>query len=144
VNLGPSIRAALLESPVAAGLATYQGVPAVFTRRPVPEDAAYPLAIVGPEVSVTDQDLLNERVPVVVRDVVVYGQKGAPGEDQYRVVEELAWAVRELFHRQKRSLTVADHHVVDVVTAGPIAAPTEDENLVGRLVSLTVRLQRRA
>lgn len=146
LNLGPPIRTALIGAePIASDLSEWQGEPAVFTRRPVPPNAADPMIIVNPDSAVTDEDGLTSERPVVVRDIAIYGKKGPPGDpsDQTRIVERLGFRVRRLFHRQKFALVVPGYSVIDIVAAGPIPAPVDDEATVGRIVSLTVRLVRR-
>lgn len=145
--LSAGLRDAIIgRSAIAAMLGTYDHEPSVHTRRPVPTGATYPAVVIGPNVSVSDQDFLTSRVPVLQRDVVVYGSAGAPGaaNDQYRDVEEIADEIHVLFHRNKDALVVDGFHVVDVVARGPIPAPTENERLIGRAVPLTIRLHRSA
>jgi len=141
------LREALLGvSAITELLGTYQGEPSIYTRRPVPSGATYPALVIGPNVFMRDQDFLTSRLPIIGRDIVVYGQMAAPGseDDQYRDVEEIADGVYDLFHRNRLSLLVDGFHVVDVVANGPIASPTENERLIGRAVPLTIRLHRRA
>jgi hypothetical protein len=139
LNLSEPIREAVLGDPdITSYLGTYAGEPSVHTRRPVPSEATYPAVVISPDVSLTDFDALNGSRPIAVRDVAVYGQQ--PGS--YRRVEELGYTIRELFHRRKENVVVDGYHVVDLVASGPIVAPTDDEKLVGRVVTLTFRLQK--
>ena len=140
LDLGPAIRTAILaDATIVALLSTYLGEAAVFTRRPVPTGTTYPLVVISDDVSVTDRDALVSRRPVVIRDVLVYGNKPA----QYRVVEQIAYLLRELFHRQKGSLTNADYDIIEVQVFGPRTAPTSDDEIIGRLVSLTISTRRK-
>lgn len=141
MNLSAAIRTALVEDTgIAAALANYQGTKPVFTRRPAPDDAPFPIIMVSGDIAVDDADGVDDDRPIVTRDVGVYGQNEPA--DAYVAVEELGWAVRRLFHRRKNVITVDDWHVIDVVARGPRIAPTDDEKTVGRVVSLTVRLAR--
>lgn len=144
LDLKPAFRDAVMDNAsITALLAEWKGEPAVFTRRPVPDDAAYPCAIVGNPVSVTDQDGLTSDRPVVQSDIAFYGHKGTPGStnDQTRSVETMAFAAREHFHRNRFSLQPSGYSVVDIVVAGPIPAPTSDETKFGMLISVTTRLK---
>lgn len=145
MNLAQPLREAILNNvEITDALGTYMGEPSVFTRRPLPDGATYPMVAISPDISIRDADALVTQRPIIQRDVTVYGQIGPAGSetDHYRVVETLAYAVREMFHRRKQVLFVDDYHVVDIVASGPIPAPTESERLIGRVVSLTIRLHR--
>lgn len=145
LDLGPPIRAALLEAENIAGeLGLYKEKPAIFTRRPVPEEASDPIIIINPDAAISDEDALNSERPIVMRDIAIYGVKAAPADpaDQSRLVEALGYRVRKLFHRQKFSIRPEGFSVIEIIATGPIVAPVDDEATVGRIVSLTVRLRR--
>jgi hypothetical protein len=138
LNLAPAILTTLKADPTIAGsISTWENEPSVFTRRPAPPDAPYPLILVSPDIAYTDQDALTARRDVIMRDISVYGTQPT----QYRLVELVAYRVRDVFHRQHTSLRPDGYNVIDIRATGPIAAPVDDENLVGRLVTLTVRVQ---
>lgn len=140
-DLSAPIRTALVgAASVTALLPTYLGSYPVFTRRPAPTGAPYPMIMVSPDISTSDQDGVDDRRPVVERDVAVYGHNDTAAH--YRDVEELAYAVRALFHRRWRALTVSGWKVVGVIVRGPMPAPTDDEQTIGRLVTLSVSLAR--
>lgn len=111
--------------------------PSIHTRRPVPEGAEYPMIVVNPDTSITNEDWLRSRRPVIVRDIIVYGEL----DSQYRVVEEIAYYLRDKFHRQKSSIEVSGYGVIDIVVVGPFPAPTDDFQHIARGITLTVRLQ---
>jgi hypothetical protein len=94
------------------------------------------MIVINSDTTIGNEDGLVSRRPIIVRDLVVYGQQ----DDQYRVVEELAYYLRQKFHRQKRALTVSGYHVIDIVATGPNPAPTDDWNHIARAVTLTIRL----
>lgn len=120
------------------GLATYQGAPAVFTRRPVPIDCGFPLIITAGDVTHGDEDFIADEMVQIVRDIAVYGNKHA----DYRAVETIALDVRDLFHRNRESLTVPGWHVVDIRCRGPVPTGDDDDQTIGRVVTLQVRLTR--
>jgi hypothetical protein len=138
-NLAQPILTALRASgAITAQLTAYMGSFPIFTRRPAPTDAPYPMIMVSPDISVSDLDGINDFRPQQQRDITVYGQNDTPAK--YRVVEAMAYQIRDLFHRQRRALLVAGWSVTDIRAIGPIPAPTDDEQTVGRLVSLTIQL----
>lgn len=122
----------------------WKGEPAVFTRRPLPDDAPDLCVLINPPAGVTDFDALNSQRPIVVHDIGVYGRKAAPGstDDQTREVEKFGFALRSHFHRNRFSVRPDGIHVIDVQARGPYPAPTDDEAEVGRMVTLTIRLRR--
>lgn len=142
-DLGPSIRAAILaNAAITSKLVTWQGEPAVFTRRPIPADSGYPCIAISPDISYGDQDFINSPLSVIMRDVVVYGQQ----PNDYRAVEQMAYELREMFHRKPWSLGNTPFHVVSINTSGPYIAATEQyasnlPSLLGRVVTLTMRVQ---
>lgn len=142
--LGPLRSGVIGASGVAALLAQWKSEPAVFTRRPVPDDAPDPSVLIQGPVGLTDLDALNAPRPIADYDLLVYGSKGAPGsdEDQTRVIEQIAFLLRTHFHRNKFSFTPTGFGVIDVRVRGPFIAPTDDEQTVGRVLSLTIRLRR--
>lgn len=138
-DLSAPIRTALLgSSDITDRLEAYAGSYPIFTRRPPPRDAPYPMIVVSPDVAVGDQDGLSDLRPVVERDVAVYGHNDSA--ENYRAVESIARAVRALFHRKWRALTVPDWKVVEIAARGPMPAPADDEQTVGRLVTLAISL----
>lgn len=140
LDLAPAIRTALIAEPTITGLITeFLGEPAVLTRRPTPDGAEYPLIVISEGVAITDADGLTSDRPIVVRDVLIYGNQ----PDDFRTIEQLGYLVRELFHREKEAIDPADYHVIEIVTAGPRAAPTSNDEIAGRVVTLTIQLRRK-
>jgi hypothetical protein len=137
-NLAGPIRTAILEDgPIVALLGVFKDEASVHTRRPAPQGATYPMAMVSPDIATANADFLSSEFRTVIRDVSVYGEQ--PG--QYRTVEQAAYLIRRLFHRKRLSIQAPGLHIVDIVASGPIPAPVDDEKLVGRLVSLSIRFQ---
>lgn len=139
LDLAVPLRAALIEAvTIGPQLAQYVGEPAVFTRRPVPADATMPFALINPPAAIGDADYLNEDMPIVMRDVIFYGAQPA----DFVLIEELGYAARLLFHRQKWAITPEGYDVVSIVARGPIPGPTDDKSTVARVVGLTIQLRR--
>lgn len=126
IDLAPAIRASLLTI-----------ADTVYTRRPVPSGATYPMIVVSQDIANVDRDLVSTRIQYVVRDIIVYGQNDTAAH--YREVEDLAYQVFDLFHRRPSMISVTGWHIVDVVARGPIAAPTDDNTTVARVVTLSIR-----
>lgn len=136
------LSAALRTSIIAAtGISTQLGVwqnePAVFTKVPVPADAPYPMCIIPSPSSIGDADGLNSHRPIFVRDILFHGHQ----PDHYRLVEQMAFAARTLFHRQKFSTVPDGFAVIDIRCNGPLPAPVDDDKTVARMISLTIRLR---
>lgn len=143
-DVGPALRAAVIaNAAISSELSQWQGAPAVFTRLPLPEDASFPCVAIPFEASTLDQDALTSQRTVIVRDIMVYGNIAAPGtdEDQTRVVDDIARELRTMFHRNKAALVNTSYHVIDIVVNGPRPAPVDDDKTVGRMVTLTLRIQ---
>jgi hypothetical protein len=141
MNLAEPIRTALVGSAtITSNLPAYLGSYTVFTRQPVPADADFPMILVSSGFQGSEEDGLRDERPLLVRDVLVYGQNDTAAN--YRVVEDIAFAVRALFHRARTAIVVSGWSVVDIVAQGPSPAPVDDEQTVGRRVELTVRLAR--
>lgn len=140
LDLAAPLRAAIADDEsIAPQLALYAGAPAIFTRRPVPADAIYPFVLINPTAVLSDQDWYDTELPIVVRDVAIYGKQEG---DQYRIVEQLGFAVRQLFHRRKWAVTVPGYDVIRLRANGPISGATEDQQIIARVVSLTIELRR--
>ena len=138
LDLGPALRAAIIaDGAITALISTWEGEPAVFTRRPVPDDVTYPFILVAPSVSIGDADWLKTRIPRPRHDVIAYGQQAR----DYRPIQDLGYLLRQKFHRQPFSITVAGYSVLEIVATGPMAAPVDDANEVGRAVLLAVKLR---
>jgi len=138
VDVGPAILAALQTNPAITDLLSiWTGEPAIFNRRPPPDDAEYPLAMISPDITIGDQDFLKTRIPVVRRDITIFGEQ----PDQYRAVETAARKIRTQFHRVRSSLVVEGFSIVDIVVSGPRAAPADDQKLVARACLLTIKLR---
>lgn len=139
MNLSQGLRDLILADPaITALLSPYNGSFAVFTRRPVPEDAKFPMIVISTDVTVNNEDGISYHGPVAVRDIMVYGLN--ENATQYRDIETLGYALRELFHRTTTPIPVDGYHVIDVQASGPRIAPADNDNEIGRMVELTIRM----
>lgn len=139
VDVLPAVYAAITgNSSITALLGTWNTNTSVFTKRPVPERASYPMIIINPPFSITNpEDALVERRPLISLDIAVYGEQ----EKHYRDVDAVAFLIRNQFHRIRTALTVSGYVVYEIVTTGPIPAPADDEEHIGRAVTLNIKLQ---
>ena len=139
LDLGPALRAALANAPGIGDLIDqWEGEPAISTRRPFPD--SFPALAIGINafVAITDNDGLSRDRPSVMADIAVYGNN----PDHFRMVEGVALAVRQLFHRQKWAISPGGYDVVSIVAKGPFPGPTDDDSSVARIVGLTIQLRR--
>ena len=116
-----------------AKLGTFGGLPAIFTKRPVPDAATRPIVIAATVVSDVDADLVASRGREITRDIAVYGD----ARSDFDKVMDAAEIIRNLFHRRK--LAVTGWRTVRLKARGPIEAPAEPQD-IGRIVTLTIRL----
>lgn len=136
-DLAVSIRAALLaDSDIADQLADYLGSKAVFTREPAPAQAVYPMIVVSRNTGTDNEDGLNDFRPKVVHNITVHGSHELP--DNFRVVSDLGYRIRNLFHDQKNA-TAVGWDTVRQVCNGPVDLPTTGPT-TARTVALTVLL----
>lgn len=140
-DLSTNIRAALIaDTSIMAKIANYKNSKAVFTRRPVPEDATYPMIVVSPLVAATNLDSLNCGRNIETYDILVYDTN----EDSvnYRNVEEVAFAIARKFHRaDKFSISApTGTKIVNIMANAPLPSPTDDNVKVARFVSVQVQL----
>lgn len=118
---------------LAALLATYGGVPAVFTTDPVPVDATLPYIIAVGDVVNTSFDTKNSRGREIWRDVRCYTDN--TGSDA--AVEAIAERVRAILHRQE--VVISGYNWIMTDVNGPIAANESDAK--GRVVTVKIIAQ---
>lgn len=136
-----ALRVSLIEDgDIAPELGLYAGEPSIHNRRPVPAEALYPMILINPPTAAGDDDGLTSDRPWEIRDLCIYGRQ----PDDYRLVERLADLMRLKFHRQKFSIAPEGYSVIDIRAAGPLPAPVDDAAIVGRMVTLTIRLRRQS
>ena len=138
-DLTEAIRTAIVNSDCALNLATYLGSPAVFTRLPTPGNAPYPLVtVLLASNPAADEDAVNDRRLLLSYAISVHGSNRSVPATQYRLVAQIAYCLRTLFHRQ-RNLTLDDWDVVDQRCVGPADQPSIGQ-IATRVVTLNVRI----
>ncbi len=138
VDLAEPLRSKILAtSSITALLPSYLGAKTVFTRRPVPPTSPYPLIVVSSDIVFSDQDGIDDSRPIIRRDVIAYGQNDTA--EHYRTVETLGRLLRELFH-SKRDIVVTGWSTMICTCLGPQIAPTDDDQVIARVVTLTLWL----
>lgn len=143
IDLAPKIRAAIISAPLASNISNFNGSKAVFTRRPAPEGAEYPMVFIGPQIQVAQDDFLNGKLRrSVVYDIFVYGQNDEASK--YRTVETIAFAISKLFARPTNPFFLSattGYNIVGIVGTTSRPAPTDDLNIVGRMCSVTITIE---
>lgn len=116
-------------------LATYYGMPAIFTQDPAPEGAEYPYIITAGHVADTFEGVSSKTRSGrdIERDIRCYVKRG-----DMAALEEIAERVRELFHRQP--LVIAGWETVRVNASGPVVGPEED-TAHGLIVTISFTIQ---
>ncbi len=134
--LAPLRAAVAGNSSITAKLGTYLGSPAIFTRRPAPEDAPDPCIIIGPMVTRNEQDGVNDFRPIVTVDIAVYGEV----DRDFRDVDEIGELLHQTFHRVRDSITVTNYTVMQIRATGPYPAPGDTNDTVARRITLSIEL----
>lgn len=138
IDLLPIIREFIISDiDLTANLSSYKNSKSVFTRRPIPEDIEYPIILINPPVTQSETDFLNIFRREVVYDIIVYGKNDT--SENYRKVEETAFLLANKFARlNKNSFNMpSGSMLVQAIGIGPLIAPTDDENMTARAVSVT-------
>jgi hypothetical protein len=136
-DLSNPIRDALLANvAITSELTPYLNSYPIFTRRPSPDDTPFPVVMVSQDISVIDQDGINDYRPLIRRDVAVYHRND--DASHYRLAVQIALRVWRMFNERRRSLIVPDWDVVDVTAEAPIAISNEAGTITGRIVQLRV------
>ena len=139
--MSQTIRATLAADDfINSNLAQYLGDITIFTLRPVPSDAPYPMIVVDPNKADVDVGGLNYNQLRILADINVYGVT-IPASN-VRLVDQLAYEVFELFHRNRYSVQVPGWQTARIWCNGPTQIPSDDDMRVGRLISLTAELVR--
>jgi hypothetical protein len=120
-------------------LAEFEGEPAIFNDR-APDsfqfDAGFAVVIAAPS-SDEDASTFSETIRAITQEVRIYAKDtGSTAE-----IDDLARAIRDLFHLQADALIVGGGKVNTATATGPVAAPTTDPSLIGRRVMLRLELQ---
>jgi hypothetical protein len=121
------------DATLAALLATYDGVPAVFTTDPVPGDATLPYVVSAGEAVNMPFDTKTTLGRKIWRDVRCYDSANGSAVK----VEAIADRVRVLFHRQ--SFLIPGFAWILAECSGPIVA--DEQDAYGRIVTVKLTLE---
>ena len=121
------------DAELAALLASYNGLPAVFTVDPAPGDAVLPYIVTAGNVADSGWDTKTGLGRHVFRDVRCY----AAADGSAVTVEAIAERVRELFHRQP--LVVSGFGVLVAICSGPVAS--DEGAAYGRIVTCQWKME---
>ena len=141
IDLQPEIRSLIInDATLSTLIADYLNSKAVFTRRPTPEDAQYPLVIISPIVTDLERDFILCGRRTLTYNIMIYGYNDTP--ENYRDVEEISLSISKLFHRIDRTTfpTSSDYSLIQSTASSPMPAPVDDENKVGRVVVLNLQI----
>lgn len=145
IDLSAALRTAILNDPLAADISNFSGSKAIFTRRPAPTGATYPMVFIGPQIASGQSDYVDGKLRrTIVYDILTYGQNDEAAK--YRIVEKIAFAIGLKFARPSPFIITAPtgFSIVGISGTTPSPAPTDDLNIVGRMVSVTIILQETA
>jgi hypothetical protein len=137
--LSNAIYAALSGSAaLTAKLGTFDGGPAIFTQEPIPDAATRPVVLASRTISDEPDDPIGQGVEgrIIARDIAVYGSATA----NFRAVVEAAEIIRGLIHRKR--IVVSGWQTVIVLASGPVVAPVDGPQEIGRLITAIFRLRR--
>lgn len=141
IDLQPAIRSVILNDlSISSLLPAYNGSKPIFTRRPTPTDAPYPLVLISDTVADSQQDYLACGHRVMTYDVAVYGYNDTPAN--YRLVQDIARRIANKFHRLKSyEITMPlGSSLIQSTTIGPLSGPVDDDNKIGRVVILNLEV----
>lgn len=135
------IRSAIVgDSSITSLLDSYKGSYPVFTRLPVPNDTPYPCVVVSENINLTHDDGINDNRITAVKEVIVYGSANPPPVE-WRLVEQIARLIADLFHRQPDNLNVTGWKVVDIRVNVRGFPPYEQmAQNIGSVVSLAIQI----
>lgn len=121
-------------SAITSRLAVYNAKPAIFNdMRNIPHDAALPYVVINGSQS----DIAYDTKTTVGRDVVTNISVYSAESDDSSLVDDVAEAIRGLFHRSP-PMTISGYGAYVAICTGPYEAPAENQ-IFGRLIM--VRLQ---
>lgn len=116
-------------------IANYNNSESIFTYRPVPQDAPYPMCIISTTLGGNDSDYINCFKRNILYNVIIYDKNLTP--NQYVNIERAANTVARSFHRMNpTSLDIQGVRVVSVTASNPFPAPTDDNETIARAITL--------
>jgi hypothetical protein len=141
IDLQPAIRSVILNNvEISSLLPNYNGSEPIFTRRPVPTDAPYPLVLISHVVADNQIDYVKCGRRVLTYDLAVYGLNDSAAN--YRKVEQIARLIATKFHRiAPYAISMpTGSSLIQSTVIGPLSAPVDDNNKVGRVVILNLEV----
>jgi hypothetical protein len=137
----PIITVLEASSAVTDALPAWGSIKPIHSRRPIPADTTYPCIAISPTIGALDTlAQISNETPEIIIDISVFDDNDTA--TNYRAVESLARTIRDLFHRNRRSITISGYSVTQITCTGPIPGPLDDDVKVHRVVTLTVQLVR--
>lgn len=145
MNLSEALRTAiLLNDDVTRYLGEYTDLPAVIIRKRLPADVAEPfpspMVLISEDTGEINQDLINTNMSIFMRQLSVYGAQNRDTAN----VDLAAAALRTMFHRKKRAITIPDFQVSSIVVDFVRVAPDDGPVTVGRVLGLSIRIRETA
>lgn len=136
ISLASNIRQFIVaDATFAALVADYKNSKAVFTRRPVPTDATFPMAVVSSLVTSRIDDLIDENRRTLTYDVILYDDNDTVTSQTN--AESAINRLITLFHRNRSMPVPSGWRLIDTVANGPFNAATDDQAKVARAVTLS-------
>ena len=121
-------------------IAPYKNSYSVFTYRPVPEDATYPMSVISTTLGGADSDYINCFKRNIQYNVIVYDKNLSP--QNYVNIENVANSIARSFHRlSPTSLDLSGVKVVSVTASNPFPAPTDDNETIARAITLNFEVK---
>jgi len=138
IDISSQIRSLILNTnSISSLLPNYHNSKAIFTRRPAPADANGLVVFISPLIGGgIDSDFLKLQKREIFHDIACYGPNDTA--INYRKVQEVAFALAQTFHRidiQKLEMPQG-WQLVRTKCFGPMPAPTDDQKIVGRMISV--------
>ena len=112
----------------------YNAKPAVFTARPVPQNAPFPFVVIEPSLRDDRFDTKTTRGREIELELIVVDKRTGT----IAKVEEIGDHLRDLLDRYP--LTVEGHRVIVMEATGPSGGP-QDEDIYTRVVGLRVVIE---
>lgn len=141
IDLQPTIRSRIIQdAEIISLVSVYKDSFGVFTRKPVPEDAIYPMIVISPIVTDREEDWITCQKRTLTYDIVVYGNND--DAVKYRNVEKIASRLTTIFHRMPRfSLTMPEgSSFIKSTASAPMPAPVDDNQKTGRIVIVNIEV----
>lgn len=140
IDLQPSLRTFILNDlTISSLLPAYLDSKAIFTRRPVPNNATYPMIVISSLVSAINNDFVScGGRQTLTFDIAVYSNNDTA--ENYRIVETIAYRLATILHRIPRyALNMpTGSSLIQTTAIGPFPGPTDDYVKVARVVSVNI------